>query len=598
MTQCLTRVDLYCNVKSSSPRFSLFWVYGIHIIMDNKSGGDSIEIHLAKEMMNIPRTSTTPTPVVGVSGGTKPQTIFIHKLYDMLEDGNISHLIWWTENSESFCLLPGEEFSKVLAQYFKHTNIASFIRQLNMYGFHKVNDAGQSENGGDNNVAKWEFRHLANHFRKGDVESLKLIKRRSSKNVTHTRESAKTAGVNEEDIHETTGIEDSKGPQNDEQPDVNTHEQQHYHQTLQLQQQDQMPQQPGMIPHHHLAQIDGAPSPSVLPVLSKLPHRYPASDKSLEARLHEVTNSLVSLGQEHHQLQKLFDLVFNEQKKSQFDLIQMVEIMQRHAVKSEDDKKLDYELANFKQVLLNKFNNLHVLNSQAQGHQPQSIHPQHQSHAHHSMTPQYNSSNLHYSSYSQPNADSNVDSSNVDVHNSSKNGPKQPITDGSMTKDGQPTYTYPEKFMDKNNIPTSLHSPHTSEVRRGFQQYPFPNMNTDLRVSTPTTPDLFGPSVSQRASLQSSNTYEQRPQSIPSPNSSLSLSRLALSNSSVSSGSSYSINTSGEAPPKLIPLPSVSELDKLIKNGGGGLPLYRMLNSYGPLKRKSSSDEENRKRQA
>mmetsp|Transcript_5346 Transcript_5346/g.6126 ORF Transcript_5346/g.6126 Transcript_5346/m.6126 type:complete len:562 (-) Transcript_5346:96-1781(-) len=561
--------------------------------MDNKSEGDSIEIHLAKEMVNIPRTSTTPTPVVGVSGGTKPQTIFIHKLYDMLEDGNISHLIWWTENSESFCLLPGEEFSKVLAQYFKHTNIASFIRQLNMYGFHKVNDAGQSENGGDNNVAKWEFRHLANHFRKGDVESLKLIKRRSSKNVTHNRESAKAAGGNEEDIHEMTGVDEYKGPQNGDQHDAKIHEQQHYHQTLQLQQQDQMPQPPGIIPHRHLAPIDGAPSPNVLPPLSKLPHRYQSSDKSLEGRLNEVTNSLATLRQEHHQLQTQFDLVFNEQKKSQFDLIQMVEIMQRHAVKREDDKKLHYELTNFKQVLLNKFNNLHVLHSQAQGHQPQSIHPQHQSHAHLSMTPQYNSSNLHYSPYSQPNADS-IDSSNIDTQKSLKNVSKQIIPDVSKTKDGQPPYTYPEKFMDKNNLPTSLHSPHTSEVRRGFQQYPFPNMNSDPRVSSPSTPDLFGASVSQRASLQSSNTYEQRPQSIPTPNSSLSLSRLALSNSSVSSGSSYST----EAPPKLVPLPSVSELDKLIKNGGGGLPFYRMLNSYGPLKRKGSVDEETRKRQA
>ncbi|KAG7661591.1 SFL1 [[Candida] subhashii] len=121
----------------------------------------------------------------------KTQIVFIHKLYDMLHDDTISHLIWWSPTLDSFYVMPGEEFSKALAQYFKHTNIASFIRQLNMYGFHKVNETFQNQDEQANNQQqpnKWEFRHSTSQFRKGDVESLKSIKRRSSKNINSQRE--------------------------------------------------------------------------------------------------------------------------------------------------------------------------------------------------------------------------------------------------------------------------------------------------------------------------------------------------------------------------------------------------------------------------
>lgn len=147
--------------------------------------------------------SANNSPVAGVSGPSsgKSQTVFIHKLFDMLEDRSLAHLIWWSPTQDSFFLYPGEEFSNVLAQYFKHTNIASFIRQLNMYGFHKVNDNFQNDDkhasdahdqgGGAQqqpHQTRWEFRHSANHFRKGDVESLSLIKRKSSKVASSHKE--------------------------------------------------------------------------------------------------------------------------------------------------------------------------------------------------------------------------------------------------------------------------------------------------------------------------------------------------------------------------------------------------------------------------
>ncbi|KAL7276928.1 Flocculation suppression protein [Rhizina undulata] len=124
----------------------------------------------------------------GASGVQQPkvQTAFIHKLYNMLEDGNIQHLISWSSSNESFVVSPTGEFSKVLSQYFKHTNISSFVRQLNMYGFHKVNDVFHT---GSPDSTLWEFKHGNGSFKRGDLVGLREIKRRASRHALIHRDS-------------------------------------------------------------------------------------------------------------------------------------------------------------------------------------------------------------------------------------------------------------------------------------------------------------------------------------------------------------------------------------------------------------------------
>lgn len=143
-----------------------------------ESGPFQREQRIAEMVLNHPDIATT-------SSG-KPQIVFIHKLYDMLGNESISHLIRWAPDSISFYVFPGENFCKVLAQYFKHTNVSSFIRQLNMYGFHKVSDNNTSSSETKDN-SRWEFRHSQNYFKKGDIESLKFIKRKSSKPVVNVQ---------------------------------------------------------------------------------------------------------------------------------------------------------------------------------------------------------------------------------------------------------------------------------------------------------------------------------------------------------------------------------------------------------------------------
>lgn len=55
-----------------------------------------------------------------------------------LDESKNTDLIRWSDKGDSFIVLDEDEFAKTLIpELFKHNNYASFVRQLNMYGFHK-----------------------------------------------------------------------------------------------------------------------------------------------------------------------------------------------------------------------------------------------------------------------------------------------------------------------------------------------------------------------------------------------------------------------------------------------------------------------------
>ncbi|XP_077314590.1 heat shock factor protein 4-like isoform X1 [Lithobates pipiens] len=61
---------------------------------------------------------------------------FLTKLWTLVEDPETNHLICWSVNGTSFHVFDQGRFAKeVLPKYFKHNNMASFVRQLNMFSY-------------------------------------------------------------------------------------------------------------------------------------------------------------------------------------------------------------------------------------------------------------------------------------------------------------------------------------------------------------------------------------------------------------------------------------------------------------------------------
>ncbi|XP_019753502.1 heat shock factor protein isoform X3 [Dendroctonus ponderosae] len=107
---------------------------------------------------------------------------FLGKLWKMVNDSSTDHIISWNETGNSFIIHNQAQFwYEMLPVYYKHNNMSSFVRQLNMYGFHKITSLENASLSSAQKSDSQSIQFYHPYFQKDEPEKLKEIKRKVAK---------------------------------------------------------------------------------------------------------------------------------------------------------------------------------------------------------------------------------------------------------------------------------------------------------------------------------------------------------------------------------------------------------------------------------
>ena len=161
-----TQVPLPSNTNSNSTTHTNTSINSLSVPKKKKS-------HVTISTKSGPTSHTITT----FSSNKPSSNEFVRKLFHILENNAYPEIVRWTDDGDSFVVIDTGKFtSQILPNHFKHSNFASFVRQLNKYDFHKVKrKQDEKSKYGD---LSWEFKHPL--FKKQYPSGLDNIRRKVS----------------------------------------------------------------------------------------------------------------------------------------------------------------------------------------------------------------------------------------------------------------------------------------------------------------------------------------------------------------------------------------------------------------------------------